>query len=422
MNGAQAVETAPRFGKIFHMKHAIEFCVAAVLAVATGGANSAVVVGTVEGIASSYARDSIVQDTIACEGGYGGHLQGVATDGESIFWSFTVKLVKTDLKGRVLTAIDVPSHHGDLCVKDGLVYVAVNLGRFNFEDKGISEVRAYAAKDLKPSGTWKLPMCGHGAGGMTCADDRFFVVGGLPATHECNYVYEFASDFTFVRRHELRTGFTLMGIQTAAFEDGRFLFGIYGCSGDPAGTLECPRDLSRFVRRRGPGDVGIVKLHGEYWTGKIGWDAQGRNCGSLVRKPGYPGSEDVYEPRRTGKGAVRLFFDGDGTSGWRDSGYRLTADGYHPLCNADPSGEIYFPASRLDEPTATLPAVGIGSDRSYSAPDLVRAVRRVAETGEAFAVHASGTAGTVKDDQKLDGALKALQAEAMKLGVRVVAK
>ena len=288
------------------------------------------------------------QDKIVCAGSYGGHLQGVATDGESIFWSFTVKLVKTDLGGRVLTSIDVPGHHGDLCVKDGLVYVAVNLGRFNFEGEGISEVRAYAAKDLKPAGSWKLPMCGHGAGGMTVADGRFFVVGGLPATHECNYVYEFAPDFTFIERHELRTGFTLMGIQTAAFEDGRFLFGIYGCPGDPAGSFECPRDFSRFVRRLGPGDVGIVKLCGEYWTGKICWDAQGRNGGCLVRKPGYPGSEAVYEPRRTGKGAVRLFFDGDGTSGWRDSGYRLFADGYRPLCNADWSCGVFFPKAKLE--------------------------------------------------------------------------
>jgi len=229
-------------------------------------------------------------DRIACEGTYGGHLQGVATDGASIYWSFTVKLVKTDLNGRIQQAIDVPNHHGDLCVRDGVVYVAVNLGRFNTETGGVSEVRAYATKDLAQAGRWPLPMCLHGAGGMTWADDRFFVVGGLPPTHERNYVYEFTRDFRLVKRHELMTGYTVLGIQTAAFEDGRFLFGIYGRADNPSGVLDVPRDLASFVRRRGPGDVGILKLNGDYWTGRAKLDKKNRNTGVLVRSPGYPES------------------------------------------------------------------------------------------------------------------------------------
>jgi len=360
------------------------------------------------------------KDEVVCEGVYGGHLQGVATDGESIYWSFTVKLVKTDLSGRVLASVDVPNHHGDLCVKDGVVYVAVNLGRFNSEDKGVSEVRAYAAKDLKGVGSWKLPMCGHGAGGMTSAGDRFFVVGGLPATHECNYVYEFTDDFTLVKRHELKTGFTLMGIQTAAFEDGRFLFGIYGCRGNPSGLLECPRDLSDFVRRTGPGNTGIVKLDGAYWTGRVRRDADGRNGGALVRVPGYPLSQPVYEPKRTGKGGLLILFEGETPSGWKDCGYRLEANGYRPLCNADSKLGVFFPKANLKASGTVLPAVGIGGDRAYSAPDLVRALRRVAETNEAFVVHVSGTRESAQADAKLREALEAVKAEARRLGVEIV--
>jgi len=360
------------------------------------------------------------KDVISCEGTYGGHLQGVATDGESIYWSFTVRLVKTDLKGHILAALDVPSHHGDLCVKDGVVYVAVNLGRFNFEDKGVSEVQAYAAKDLKPVGRWPLPMCGHGAGGMTYDGDRFFVVGGLPATHECNYVYEFTSDFTLVKRHELCTGFTLMGIQTAAFEDGKFLFGIYGCSGDPSGVLVCPRDLGSFVRRLGSGDVGILKLGNDYWTGRVLLDADGRNKGCLVRVPGYPASETAYEPKRTGRGAVRIFFEGVDRTGWTDSGYALESDGYRPLVNVDRNLGVFFSAGELSRQGAVLRAVGIGGNRSYSAPDLVRAIRRVAETGEAFAVHVVGTPDEAAKDAKLSAALEAVCKEAESLGVKVV--
>ena len=33
-------------------------------------------------------------EKIACAGSYGGHLQGVATDGTNIYWSFTVAVVK----------------------------------------------------------------------------------------------------------------------------------------------------------------------------------------------------------------------------------------------------------------------------------------------------------------------------------------
>lgn len=368
----------------------------------------------------TWAGETAEEDVIVCEGTYGGHLQGVTTDGVSIFWSFTVKLVKTDLKGCVRAVIDVPNHHGDLCVKDGIVYVAVNLGRFNFENLGVSEVRAYAAEDLKMVGCWKLPMCGHGAGGMTYADDRFFVVGGLPATHECNYVYEFTRDFSFVKRHEIKTGFTLMGIQTAAFEDGRFFFGIYGCAGDPPGSLECPRDLTTFIRRLGPGDVGILKLNGSYWTGRSRTDANGGNCGCLVRSPGFPALEAPVEFKRTGKGALRVFFEGCERSGWQDSGYGLAANGYRPLCNTDPLLCVFFAKDLLSDSRAVLPAVGVGGEYAFSAADLVRAVRRVAETDEAFALHVVGTPDEIQGDARLRAALGAVRTEAERLGVRVI--
>ncbi|MBO7686757.1 MAG: hypothetical protein J6V72_10260, partial [Kiritimatiellae bacterium] len=182
-------------------------------------------------------------DKIVCEGDYGGHLQGLATDGESVYWSFTVAVVKTDLTGKILVSRAAPSHQGDLCYKDGVVYVAVNLGRFNTEARGVSQVTAYDAKTLEPLKTIPLPEMPHGAGGMTWKGDKFYIIGGLPLKHEKNYVYEYTSDFKFVKRHDLDTGFTWMGIQTAAHEDNTFYFGIYGSKGDPSGVLACPDDL-----------------------------------------------------------------------------------------------------------------------------------------------------------------------------------
>ncbi|MCQ2392903.1 MAG: hypothetical protein MJ249_01335 [Kiritimatiellae bacterium] len=69
-------------------------------------------------------------EEIVCEGAYGGHLQGVCTDGTNIWWSFTVEIVKTDLSGKVLVSRKARSHQGDLCVKDGVVYVAAINGKF----------------------------------------------------------------------------------------------------------------------------------------------------------------------------------------------------------------------------------------------------------------------------------------------------
>ena len=197
-------------------------------------------------------------DKIVCEGDYGGHLQGVATDGESIYWSFTVAVVKTDLAGKILASRKAPSHQGDMCYKDGVVYVAVNLGKFNTETRGVSQVTAYDAKTLEPLKTIPLPEMPHGAGGMTWKGDKFYIIGGLPLRHEKNYVYEYTSDFKFVKRHDLDTGFTWMGIQTAAHEDDTFYFGIYGSKGDPSGgrifLFRGPRslvpDCIRFLQER----------------------------------------------------------------------------------------------------------------------------------------------------------------------------
>lgn len=165
---------------------------------------------------------------VECEGDYDGHLQGVASDGANLFWSFTDVLVKTDRSGHVVRKADVPRHSGDLCVRDSIIYVATNLGRFNTENEAKSSVCAYRMEDLSKVGEWPLPELIHGAGGMTFANGRFYVVGGLPKSHMKNYVYEYTEDFVFVRRHELDSGPTLLGIQTAHFSGGRFYFGCYG--------------------------------------------------------------------------------------------------------------------------------------------------------------------------------------------------
>ncbi len=167
---------------------------------------------------------------VRCAGTYPHHLQGVCTNGQDrIFWSFTTRLVATDLDGRVVKSIEVPNHHGDLCFERGRLHVAVNLGEFNQPaGKADSWVWTYDATTLDELERHPVPEVVHGAGGIDLAGDHFVVVGGLPANIEENYAWEYDADFRFVRRHTIASGQTLMGIQTAAFGRDRWWFGCYG--------------------------------------------------------------------------------------------------------------------------------------------------------------------------------------------------
>lgn len=194
---------------------------------------------------------------IHCEGSYGGHLQGIAADDAALYWSFTVSLVKTDLEGKLLQRIDVPSHHGDLCVHDGKVYVAVNLGKFNEEPgQADSWIYVYNAADLAFLEKHAVPEVVHGAGGMDMAGGHFYVVGGLPTSHMQNYVYEYDAAFGLVQRHVLESGHTHLGIQTAYHAVDGWWFGCYGA---PALSLQTDDRLGQVTRRAVNLSLGICR-------------------------------------------------------------------------------------------------------------------------------------------------------------------
>lgn len=194
---------------------------------------------------------------VDCEGTYPHHLQGVATDEQgAIFWCFTTRLVKTDRTGRVLAQVDAANHHGDLCYRDGKVYVAVNLGKFN-RPEGSADcwVYVYRADDLSLLSRHPAAEVVHGAGGIAWQDGRFMVVGGLPPGVDENYVYEYDEQLKFVKRHVLKSGYTLMGIQTAAFGEGHWWFGCYGL---PKILLKADASLERVERYEFDCSLGIV--------------------------------------------------------------------------------------------------------------------------------------------------------------------
>ena len=166
---------------------------------------------------------------VVCEGSYEGHLQGICVDDQSIYWSFTTTLVKTDLQGQLVKKIPVVTHHGDLCIEDGKLYVAVNRGKFNDpQGNADSWIYIYDAASLTEIARHEIQQVFHGAGGIGIHDEQFFVVGGLPATIEENYVYEYDHNLRFVKKHLVQSGQTHLGIQTATFAHDRWWFGCYG--------------------------------------------------------------------------------------------------------------------------------------------------------------------------------------------------
>lgn len=181
-------------------------------------------------VKDSLLKDHVLTETIQCEGLYPMHLQGISTDKKnSIYWSFTNEMVRTDLKGKVLDRVKVLNHHGDLCYEGGKVYVAVNLGKFNQPaGQADSWVFVYDAKNLKELARHKVPELVHGAGGMVFRNGKFYVVGGLPVGYNENYVYEYDKDFKFIKRHVIASGYTQLGIQTAEYYAGQWWFGCYG--------------------------------------------------------------------------------------------------------------------------------------------------------------------------------------------------
>jgi len=225
-------------------------------------------------------------EAIECEGTYKQHLQGVCTDDkESIFWCFTSKLVKTDRTGKIQQQFDVQSHHGDLCFHDGKLFVAVNFGQFNRADGNAdSWVYVYGAHDLSLVARHSVPEVFYGAGGIAYHGGKFIVVGGLPPGFEENYAYEYDPNFKFVKKHLLKSGYTLKGIQTAAYADGHWWFGCYG---KPPILLQADEAFQKVERYEFDCSLGIMPVSAGKFRIAGGTCSKEKGCtGRLV--PAHP--------------------------------------------------------------------------------------------------------------------------------------
>jgi hypothetical protein len=196
---------------------------------------------------------------VDCEGDYQNHLQGVCTnEKDAVYWSFTTQLVKTNPAGKIQKSIPVVSHHGDLCFHKGQIFVAVNLGSFNDPNGNAdSWVYVYDASTLKFVAKHETQEVFHGAGGIGIANNRFYVVGGLPDGVQENYVYEYDLKFKFVKKHIIKSKWTHLGIQSATFHDGAWWFGCYG---SPAILLKTDSRFQMLGRYEFDCSLGIVGI------------------------------------------------------------------------------------------------------------------------------------------------------------------
>ncbi|MCH1439306.1 MAG: hypothetical protein L7W43_06605 [Rubripirellula sp.] len=201
---------------------------------------------------------------LTCPGKYQHHLQGVCSNSEAVFWSFTTTLVKTDRQGKLLKKVAVANHHGDLCHHEGKIYVAVNLGKFN-DPKGNAKswVYVYDDSNLHEVARYAVPEVFHGAGGIGFYNGNFFVVGGLPGDINENYIYEYDGNFKAIKRHVIASGHTHLGIQTAAFVNGHWWFGCYGT---PQITLVTDTEFKMVGRYEQDCSLGVTqKNDGRMW-------------------------------------------------------------------------------------------------------------------------------------------------------------
>jgi hypothetical protein len=195
----------------------------------------------------------------ASEGQYPGHLQGIDTNGKDrIYWSWTTFISVTDTSGKLLKQVPAENHQGDLCYVDGRIYIAVNQAKFNHPD-GLAKnwISVRDANTLDEIARHSVPEVTHGAGGIAHHNGRFIVAGGLPVGTDENYLYEYDREFRFVKKHVLKSGYTKLGIQTVAYENG---FWFFGCYGKPAVVLRTNNNFEMLNTWNFDASLGIAPL------------------------------------------------------------------------------------------------------------------------------------------------------------------
>lgn len=167
---------------------------------------------------------------IVCEGEYPYHMQGVATDGTNLYWTFTTVLVRTDLDGKVLSRYEITrsgGHMGDLCCRDGRVFVSMNHAYRDGCRVG-DEVWEFDGRTLELARRHPTPQMIWCNNGLEWYGGYFWLVANVPHHSRYNYVFQFTPDFRFKCCRPIDSGWTNIGVQTVCLHGDKMLFGYYG--------------------------------------------------------------------------------------------------------------------------------------------------------------------------------------------------
>ena len=230
---------------------------------------------------------------ITCQGSYRYHVQGVAADGEALYWSFTTTLVKTDFSGKVLAKAESPERHhmGDLTVHNGKVYVGMNMSGVRGR-KG-DEVWEYDAATLALVRKIPTPETLWCNNGVEWCDGYFYVISSTPRHLPYNFVFAYTEDWKYVGVRTIASGWTNLGVQTIAKIDGLLFFGYYGHPKEkvmphPSGVFAVdPEELRRGWRDPAQPDIvrSLCATKGYFAEGIFEMDGRPWRCNGLECPP-----------------------------------------------------------------------------------------------------------------------------------------
>lgn len=171
---------------------------------------------------------------INCEFFHNKHVQGVAYNGNELYWVYTDVLIKSDASGKIIKQVPLHrmpggAHHGgDPCFVDGKLYVPYCGSGFNKylkKRENHNYIQQYSA-DLEFEKSFPVPELEFGAGCIAFYNGRFFVAGGRPSGMAGNTVYEYDRNFRLLKKHELPFD-SNKGIQTLTSDGKYWYFGVY---------------------------------------------------------------------------------------------------------------------------------------------------------------------------------------------------
>lgn len=190
------------------------------------------------------------------------HLQGIACDGKAVYWSFSDRILKTDLQGKMLKEQPVAFHAGDLWFQNGRLYCTVAR---RVPGGIVNEIQIFDP-ELKLERSVKMPAEWIGIDGIA-GDGRHFWVGRDPgqAAHAGLSICELDAEFRPVRTWAFNADRQYFyGTQAFCRIGDEFLIGTY------------PTDRKSTVVLSGEGKV---RQNIDGFTVSVG----------VTPVPGYPG-------------------------------------------------------------------------------------------------------------------------------------